>query len=54
MAIKHISHQTRKGLHKGTVKTDPHKFCHLKLNSNVTAIFKIYQKHLFLYDKTEK
>ena len=26
----YLGYQARKGLHTGTVKIDPHKFCHLK------------------------
>ena len=37
----------------GTVKVDPHKCFHLKYPYN-SYIFKIYQKHLFLFCKTEK
>ena len=48
-----IGYQAREGLHTGTVKIDPHKFCNLKQSCN-SHIFQIYQKHLFLCGKTEK
>ena len=49
----YIGYQARKGLHTGTVKINPHKFCHLKYPCN-SHIFKIYQIHLFLFGETKK
>ena len=45
----YTSYQARKGLHTWTVKTDPHKFCHLKLYH-----LKFAKKHLFWCGNTEK
>ena len=40
-------YQARKGLHTGTVKIDPHKFCHLKseINSYVKIMYLTFVKN---------